>query len=90
MRDLQILTITLTILVESVDFNVMCSRSVQASQRGKPAVVSTEADPNDPLHEQYGDSLLVQSKGQTDRKFMYISDLSESLKGQEVICKTSL
>ena len=44
----------------------------------------TQADPEDPLKEQYGDMELVQSKTSATKQYTRVEDLSIEMKGQRV------
>ncbi len=57
---------------------------VQAAQRGQKQAVSTQADPDDPLKDHYGDTELVQSQLVTNRKWTDVLQLTPELKGQKV------
>ena len=56
----------------------------QAAQRGQKQAVSTEADANDPLKDQYGDSELVQSQDSTKRKWSRVESLNKDSKDTQV------
>ena len=57
---------------------------MQAAQRGQKQSVSTEADANDPLKDQYGDSELIQSQQVTKRQWTRVEGLNSSLKDAQV------
>ena len=52
--------------------------------RGVKQAAMTQADPDDPLKEQYGDLELVQSKTVGTKAFIKVEDLSVAMKGQKV------
>lgn len=49
--------------------------------------VSTEADPNDPLKDQYGDLPMVQSQGISGRTWSRVDEINAGLKGQKVLIR---
>ena len=57
---------------------------LQASMRGVKQAAMTQADPEDPLREQYGDLELVQSKTVGTKTYTRVEDLSAEMKGQRV------
>ena len=57
---------------------------MQAAQRGQKQAVSTEADANDPLKDQYGDSEPVQSQSITKRTWTRVESLSKDSKDAQV------
>lgn len=63
----------------------------QAAQRGQKQAVPTEADANDPLKDQYGDSELVQSQNKTRRTWTRVDTLAKDSKdaqvGEHCICR---
>lgn len=58
--------------------------TLQAAQRGQKQAPATQADPDDPLRDHYGDSELVQSAVVTDRKWTDVLQLTPALAGQKV------
>ena len=52
--------------------------------RGVKQAAMTQADPEDPLREQYGDLELVQSKTVGTKTYTRVEDLSAEMKGQRV------
>jgi hypothetical protein len=44
---------------------------------------STEADPEDPLRECYGDLPLVQSQGISGKKWLRVEGINTALKGEK-------
>lgn len=57
---------------------------VQAAMRGVKQAAMTQADPDDPLKDQYGDLELVQSKTVATKTYVKVEDLSIDMKGQRV------
>jgi hypothetical protein len=51
--------------------------------RGVKQAAMTEADPDDPLKDKYGDMELVQSKTEGTKKFSRVEDLSPDMNGQQ-------
>ncbi len=47
----------------------------------------TQPDPDDPLKDKYGDSILVQSQAVTGRKWTPVLELTPALKDQEVLLR---
>jgi hypothetical protein len=64
--------------------SMVSSLPLQAAQRGQKQAVSTQADPEDPLKDHYGDTELVQSQAITDRKWTEVLQLTPELKGHKV------
>ncbi|GAB4822582.1 hypothetical protein N2152v2_009628 [Parachlorella kessleri] len=63
------------------------AKAARAAQRGQKQAVSTQADPDDPLKDHYGDVELVQSQLVTDRKWTEVLQLTPELKGQQVLVR---
>ena len=58
----------------------------QISQRGVKAAAMTAPDPEDPLKDNYGDMVMVQSQAISGRKWTPVSELGAAMKDQEVRC----
>lgn len=63
------------------------AKAARAAQRGQKQAAPTQADPNDPLKDHYGDSERVQSQIITGRKWTDVLQLSPQLKGEKVLVR---
>jgi len=65
-------------------------KAERAQQRGVKQAAPTQADPDDPLQDHYGDVAMVQSATVTDRKWTKVEDLSPDIEGQKVLVRARL
>eukprot|EP00887_Chlorella_sp_A99_P003958 scaffold11.g3958.t1 len=63
------------------------AKAARAAQRGQKQAVSTEADPDDPLKDHYGDTALVQSAVVSGRAWTDVPALTPALAGQRVLVR---
>lgn len=62
-------------------------KAANAAQRGQKQAVPTEADANDPLKDQYGDSELVQSQNKTKRTWTRVESLAKDSEDAQVLLR---
>ncbi|KAG2492339.1 hypothetical protein HYH03_009289 [Edaphochlamys debaryana] len=63
------------------------AKAERAAQRGVKAAIMTQPEADDPLKDAYGDYPMVQSQGQTGRKWTHVEDLSPALVDQKVLVR---
>ncbi|PNW82442.1 hypothetical protein CHLRE_06g279150v5 [Chlamydomonas reinhardtii] len=66
------------------------AKAERAAQRGQKAAVMTQPDPEDPLKDKYGDYPMVQSQGQTTRKWTEVEQLEKELADQTVLVRARI
>jgi aspartyl-tRNA synthetase len=65
----------------------MCFSVIEAEHLLVWASIMTEADPEDPLKDKYGDVGLVQSQAVTGRVWTRVGDLTPEYKDKEVLLR---